>query len=78
MEEENEQNSENNEQKPNNKPISPQKETFKTDILHLTASYNIHIDYKDLGKKDNRFYSQLSLDTNPKYVRKKNWIFKNL
>lgn len=68
MEKENEHKSTDNQQKPNHKPVLPQKETFKTDILHLSATYNIHIDYKSLGKQDNHFYSQLSLDTKPKYV----------
>lgn len=39
-------------------------------MLHMSNSFNIQIDYKNLGKKDNYFYSKLSLDTKPKFVSK--------
>lgn len=41
---------------------------IKSDLLHLTNSYSLQVEYEDLGKDDNQYYTKLSLDTKPRYV----------
>lgn len=62
-------NTENNKINPPAEQFKPKEESFKKDFLYITQTYNLKTEYKDLGKQGNFFFTQISLDTKPSYVR---------